>query len=174
MNIIALQQYVTKLKEIKRKGWLLRGLDNVESVADHSYGVCFLTMILADKLKLNTEKCLKLALVHDLVETISTDITPHDNITQKEKNKLEKKAIQKISKECDAEFLIELFDEYEENITMESQLVKDVDKLEMAFQAKHYQEKNTNKDLDEFFTYVDKKIKLKEVRELFDELNEKD
>ena len=40
-------------------------------------------------------------------------------------------------------------------------------------EAKHYQEKNPDKDLSEFFNYVDKKIKLKEIKKLFDELNEK-
>jgi len=37
-----------------------------ESIAEHSFGVSVLTMILADKLKIDMVKCLKIALIHDL------------------------------------------------------------------------------------------------------------
>jgi len=55
---------------------------NTETVAEHSYFVAFYTMLLADKVYgINTELALKLALVHDIEETISGDL-PH-NVKEK-------------------------------------------------------------------------------------------
>ena len=37
-----------KLKSIKRKGWLRRGIENAESVADHTFMLAFLAMMVGD------------------------------------------------------------------------------------------------------------------------------
>ena len=39
--------------------------------------------------ELEKEKCIKIAIVHDLAECITGDITPYDGITPEEKHKLE-------------------------------------------------------------------------------------
>jgi len=39
------------LKNLPRTGWLLRGIKNPESVADHSYRTALLSMLLGDLLK---------------------------------------------------------------------------------------------------------------------------
>ncbi|WP_457743107.1 HD domain-containing protein, partial [Thermococcus sp.] len=67
------------LKRLPRTGWLLRGVPNPESIADHSFRVALITLFLADELKargveVNTEKALKIALLHDIGETRITDI----------------------------------------------------------------------------------------------------
>ena len=79
MDILKLYPYLSRLKILERKGWK-RYLDEVESVSDHSYAVSFLVMVMAEKLKLDVEKCLQLSLVHDLAESKTSDITPHDNL----------------------------------------------------------------------------------------------
>src|ERR1043165_840596 len=64
-----------RLKRLDRTGWTLRGLPNgTESVASHSFGVSITAMMLADEigkrgLKLDTERVLRMALLHDWAET---------------------------------------------------------------------------------------------------------
>ena len=104
-EIFTFQEYVLKLKTLKRKGWLLKKIPDAESVADHSFSTSVLVMIMAEKMKLDMEKCLKMSLVHDLAEAKIEDITPHDNISDEEKNMLEKKAIDEIIKETNINFI---------------------------------------------------------------------
>ena len=40
----------TSLKRMPRSGWLMRGVPHVESVAEHSFGVAFVALALADAL----------------------------------------------------------------------------------------------------------------------------
>ena len=46
--IVLWQFYMNKKKTIRRTGWLLSGLDDVESVADHSHRVALLAMLIQD------------------------------------------------------------------------------------------------------------------------------
>jgi len=167
---LKLHEYVLKLKQLKRKGWELRGIPNVESVADHSYSVIFLAMVMAERLQLNVEKCLKLAVVHDLAESVTKDITPHDNVSDDEKLKLEEQAIKKIVDETGFTFIQELAEEYNENNTKEANLVRDMDKIEMIIQANDYMKKYPNKNLNEFYDYVKDRLELEESKVLFKEI----
>jgi len=80
-------QNVLELKNIPRQGWKEKlGINNPESVADHSYSTTVMSMILSDLEGLNSEKIIKMALLHDLAESIIGDIIP-DNIAKNEKVK---------------------------------------------------------------------------------------
>lgn len=165
-DLIKLHKYVLKLKSLKRAGWINHNISNSESVSDHSFSTSFLVMIMAEKLNLNVEKCLKLALIHDLAESIINDITPHEKISQIEKLTLEEKAIKKIATETGFEFLIDLTNEYNQNKSKESILVHDMDKMDMLLQALEYENKQ-KKDLSEFFTYTKERLQLIESKELY-------
>ena len=79
-------QKVLELKNVPRRGWKEKlGIDNPESVADHSYSTTVISMILSDMEGLNSEKIIRMALLHDLAESIIGDITP-DHITKSEKS----------------------------------------------------------------------------------------
>ena len=78
---MALLTELNRLKAVPRIGWLLRGVRDVESVADHSYGVALIAMILADRAKargmaVDVERVLRMALLHDLTEARTGDL-PH-------------------------------------------------------------------------------------------------
>ena len=45
---------------------------------------------------LDTDKCIKMALVHDIAESIVGDITPHCGISKDEKHRLESEAMEQI------------------------------------------------------------------------------
>ena len=60
-------QKVLLLKTIPRQGWKEKlEINHPESVADHSYTVSTMSMVLSDLEGLNTEKIMKMAHIHDL------------------------------------------------------------------------------------------------------------
>ena len=78
-EVLALLDEMIRLKAVPRTGWLLRGVRDVESVADHSFGVAFIAMLLADRaqaagLEVSVEKVLRMALLHDLTEARTGDL----------------------------------------------------------------------------------------------------
>lgn len=160
-----------KLKELPRSGWVNKKIKNPETVASHSYGVALLTLLFAPT-NLDKEKCLKMAIIHDLQEAIVGDITPYDDITAEEKSQIETQAVQRIEEQIQIEGLKEIFAEYEANKTPEARFVKDMDKLDAVLQAKYYDDNKRakNKIFNEFYNYAnlhtnkDEKI----VSQLFD------
>jgi putative hydrolase of HD superfamily len=45
-----------RLKRIPRTGWVMHGVASAESVADHSFGVAFISLILAEMLNRPLDK----------------------------------------------------------------------------------------------------------------------
>ena len=92
-----------------------------------------------------------------------------DNISKEEKHKLEEKAMKEICEMVPKEISEEIFslwNEYEEAKSKEAIIVKDLDKMEMLFQAYHY-EIDQNKDLSEFFESTKNKIQNEQMKEWF-------
>ncbi|XP_034902764.1 uncharacterized protein [Populus alba] len=106
-----------RLKTTKRKGWINHGIKGPESIADHMYRMSLMALIVGDLPGVNRERCIKIAIVHDIAE---------------------------------AEEIKELWAEYENNASLEANIVKDFDKVEMILQALEY-EMEHGKVLDEFF-----------------------
>jgi len=74
------------LKRIPRQGWIDKlSLNNPESVADHSYSMAVMSMVISDLGNYDSEKILKMVLLHDLSESYIGDYTP-DQISKEEKN----------------------------------------------------------------------------------------
>ena len=156
-------QKVLMLKTIPRQGWKEKlQIDHPESVADHSYSVSTMSMLLSDLEGLNTEKIIRMALLHDLAESIIGDITPN-KLTNNEKMFKETQAMKKILKNLPDKIIaqyLEIWDDYQNNSSQEANLLHDIDKLEMAFQAKFYQENGVTKEkLLTFFNTANTKIK---------------
>lgn len=117
------------LKTTPRTGWVNHGVDKPESIADHMYRMSLMAMVAAKEMPhLDQNKCVKLALIHDLAEAIVGDITPHDLVTKEEKAKMESDAMGKIRNvlgnalggaEVEA-----LWHEYEDGQTDEAKLLK--------------------------------------------------
>ncbi len=84
-GFLALAQLISTLKTVPRTGWLDRGVapETVESVADHSFGVALLAWAAAVERRaqgapLDPSRVLALALLHDLPEAHTGDMTPYD------------------------------------------------------------------------------------------------
>src|SRR5438270_6211472 len=134
-------QHVLHLKHVKRAGWISRAkISNPESVADHSYAVCAISMALSDMLGLNTERVMKMAILHDLPESIIGDFMPGE-VTKKKKRAEEKNAIETILRwipPCLRSDYEGIWLEYLLNKTDNARLVHDVDKFEMVLKARQY------------------------------------
>ena len=79
-----LLQEALLLKELDRSGWKRVGVENPESVAAHTWGMCWLILVLAPH-EIDQLRALKLAIIHDLAEARVGDITPHDGVSKAEK-----------------------------------------------------------------------------------------
>ena len=86
------------LKKISRQGWIDKvSLKNPESVADHSYSMAIMGMVISDLENYNSEKIIKMILLHDLSESKIGDYTP-SQVNKEKKNKLENDAFNEITK----------------------------------------------------------------------------
>ena len=159
------------LKKIQRKGWIDKlSIMNSESVADHSYSMAIMGMIISDLENYNSEKIIKMILLHDLAESEIGDYTPGE-IPIEKKNELENKAFLKILENLPDSIksqYLSIWKEYQENNSSESQMVHQLDKLEMALQAKTYQTDGHSKEkLESFFESAKNDIINPKLKELF-------
>jgi len=164
----------TNLKNIPRKGWTTKlGISSPESVADHTFSMSTMAMVLSDLQKLDTEKVLKMSLLHDIAESITGDLTPED-ISKNEKIKLENKTIDKILGNLPSDLAknyLTIWNEYNENISDEAKLVHEVDKLEMVIQALSYANDGIEKEkLEPFVNSAKSQINSKQLKEILDKL----
>ena len=178
MDLIEFAERVRGLKNIKRKGWAVLGVKGEhESVADHSFMLAILVYIYSRKMGLDTDKAIRMALLHDLCEVYTKDIVTRlreedQEMSNKEKKALEREGMEElisglprgISKEMRS-----LWEEFEGRESPEAKLVKDLDSLEMIIQASYHRKRNDG-DLQEFFDVADREIKTPEIREAFEKM----
>lgn len=172
------------LKTTPRTGWIRQKAGpRIESVADHSWRISLMAMVASSSASASasttssdsydTNKCIKIAMVHDLAEATVGDITPHCGVSDVTKHDLELEAITSMTSQLAMGFgasasssssttstatsavgaeILELWKEYEAGDTPEAKLVKDMDKLEMILQALEYETDGKNEEsLDGFF-----------------------
>lgn len=153
-NLVSFFRIVCNLKKIKRSGWIHKSkITSPESVADHSYVMCMMSMVLAEIMNLDSGHIMKMVNIHDLAESLVGDHMP-DKISSEEKQLQEDKAIKKIILKLPSSLQKKYFDiwnEYNDNITISAKFVHNMDKLEMALQAKEYQFEGYSKDSLEVF-----------------------
>jgi putative hydrolase of HD superfamily len=142
LNLVSFFRIVCNLKTIKRSGWIHKSkITSPESVADHSYSMCMMSMILAEIMNLDSGYIMKMVIIHDLAESMVGDHMP-DNISTEEKHLLEDKAMKKIISKLPNSLrknYLCIWNEYNNNITVNAKFVHNMDKLEMALQAKEYE-----------------------------------
>ncbi|VCX40723.1 unnamed protein product [Gulo gulo] len=87
-NLLRFLRLVGQLKRVPRTGWVYRNVEKPESVSDHMYRMAVMALVTKDE-HLNKDRCVRLALVHDMAECIVGDIAPADNIPKEEKHRRE-------------------------------------------------------------------------------------
>lgn len=172
--------YVERLKIEKREGWRRFGISHGESIADHMYRMSLITMLAPPALasRLDIPRCTKMALVHDMAEGLVGDLTPVDGVPKPEKNRREAATMDWIATSLlgkvhggqAGQDIRDVWQEYEDSKTLESQFVHDVDKIELILQMVEYERANgCAVDLSEF-SWVARKICLDEMKEWAQEI----
>ena len=147
---------VFKLKNLLRRGWILRELPNrTESDAEHCYSMIMLALEIMSKndLKLDQLKVLKMIAYHELGEIDAGDLTIVDNVPKDVKYQNEYAGVKRIAEEYEMPEILELWLEFEENKTPEAQFVKKLDKFDCVLQSKIYSEKYNKPELFEEFKF---------------------
>jgi putative hydrolase of HD superfamily len=158
------------LKRMPRTGWGIRGVPHVESVADHSFGVAFVALALADTLndeadggpgqeRIDLEKVMVMALLHDLAEVRLTDLPSSavQLLPEGVKSRAEARAVGDLLAPLSAMARwTALWQEFEDQSSPEGQLVRDADKLEMMVQCLRYEQAGS-RGLDEFWQAMDRR-----------------
>ena len=170
-NLIKFFLHIENLKTVKRKGWIIKSkVKEVESVAEHSYAATSIAMIISDLVGLNTEKVMKMMLIHDLPEGIIGDLVPGENAN---KDMDEEEAIRSILGSLPDKMQIdytEIWNEFKMNKTKESQLVHEIDKLELIIQLSLYRDRMSKEAFNEFLQSSEKIIEFDLNRELLNEI----
>ncbi len=143
-NFLKLSKLVGKAKKIRRIGWRKKAeISNGETIAEHMYRLAVLSMIISDLRNLDTEKILRMSLLHDLGEVITGDLTPDEKIEAGIQNtlRLEESGLKQVFNEIPTElrdYYITIWKEIHLQETNEARLMKSLDKFEMAIQALEY------------------------------------
>lgn len=161
---------VGKLKRKFRKGWLIHGIKNSESTAEHIFRMTIIAWVLGKNKKLNMEKVIKIALTHDLCEVYAPDMTPYDPLLPKDrkkameilkkwpkftpslkikkyknKYKIELLALKRLVSKLPLHLrkeILNLWLEFEKGLSKEGRFVKQVDKVENLLQGLEYWKKH--------------------------------
>ncbi len=166
---------IRTLKRIPRSGWLHAGvsLADVESVADHTFGVALLSMIMAQTLhdkgvKVDASKALKMAVLHDLSESLTFDISKrYLDFIGKEGKRIKRLLEQAANRKLLSDFApslkgeaTELLREHERGKTVEARVVTAADRLDLLMQLNDYRLKGYRSAiLDEMEEKVTAEIK---------------
>lgn len=139
-HILAFYKLAEKLKATTRHSWLSDS-NRQESVAEHSWMMGLLALILAPQLehKLDLQKVLEMIILHDLAEAVTTDIPVWEGLKNKAtKFAAEKQAIEGMLGVLEDEKLIAhllaIWEEYEQRQSLEALFVKAIDTLDVVTQ----------------------------------------
>ena len=172
-SLIRFFRSVGSLKKTVRTGWLRAGITNPESVAEHTLRSTFIAMCIGDLKGLNTEKLMKMMLLHDLQEALTGDYDTHAKqaFEENELRAIEVEAIQQVlsllPKRLKSNYF-PLWKEFHDKTTLEAKIARQVDKLEMLLQALEYEKEGYNgKRLQAFWNYSRDQLGDPDLKSLF-------
>lgn len=188
-----------QLKDERRTGWQLRGVSEPESVAAHSWGVAYLCMVFADRAtadfaargrELDPDRAVRLAVVHDLAEAQTGDIPTRADTTAQtpapeQTHTAEKTAMDTLTGPL-PDAVRRSWDDYERRESPEAVFVKEMDLVEMCFQALVYEREDRYDPLegdpdafqeydalDEFFATAEPRFQTTLGHELFEQIQDR-
>ncbi len=171
-SLISLVEFFKKsgqLKKVSRSGWVRIGIKSPESVADHTFRTALLCMIFSSLEGLDELKMLRMALIHDLPEVITGDLTPSEKAKVDKNNEEDamKSLLSLLPKEVRGKH-IQAWHEYVSNETAEAMAVRQLEKLEMALQAREYEDAGVAKEsLKVFVESAEESILSSAIRALY-------
>ncbi len=164
------------LDRVPRMGFVLRGVSDPESIAEHCWHVVFLVWVLAPRIpEIDAARALEIAIVHDLAEVRVGDLPRPASryFPEGAKESAERAATEEILAPLPTSAR-ELYDEYRAGKSPEARLVKACDKLQLMLKVSVYQNWGTG-NLDKFWrnpaNFNDGGFDV--VREMFEELKKR-
>lgn len=128
------------LKKVPRAGWFIAGVDRPESVAEHSFRVAVVGIMLATMQGADAGRTALLCLLHDSPETRIGDVP---SVGRAYVHTVKAEAVSNHQTAAMPDALSSIFQglvqEYEAGETTEAQLAHDADKIEMLLQAREYE-----------------------------------
>ena len=158
-ELLDLLLQANRLKTTPRTGWAVRGVPDFESVADHSYGVAFTALLLADLVpgEFDRGKLLTMAVLHDLPESVTGDLSLGGSrlLPAGAKAQMEAGAMDELlgHHQFGAGWRA-TWDEFEALASPEARLVRDADRVDLLVQALVYERSIGTVQLDEFWTFA--------------------
>jgi putative hydrolases of HD superfamily len=129
------------LKRFPRTGWLLVGVPDPESVAEHSFRASVIASVIAVMEGADPQRAAFLALWHDSQETRTTDL-PHlarGYVTAAANEQVTADQVRPLPAAI-ADVVSRAVAEYENAETLEARCARDADKLECLLQAREYED----------------------------------
>ncbi len=138
-------------------GWLESGIDlnEAEDVAQHTFETSTIALVILDSTeqKLDDEKTLRMALIHDWAESVTGDLSKEmtEQIGTQAKKEIEEKALEALLEHVSQirrrNEYSEILKEYNRGKTLEAKLVKAADKISILMEANKIAkpEKNSEK-----------------------------
>lgn len=174
LNIINFIEEVEKLKSVVRTAWTSSG--RKESTAEHSWRLALFACVIAQYLpELNISKVIIMSLIHDIGEIYEGDISAALEPDKDEKYNTEYQAAHAVFtllSKPQAKNMMDIWVEYNDNLTPEAKLVKALDKAETIIQ---HNQGNNPKDFNYEFNleygknYFEYNDILKQLRVIIDE-----
>ncbi|KAH6714415.1 hypothetical protein BKA61DRAFT_643367 [Leptodontidium sp. MPI-SDFR-AT-0119] len=153
-----------RLETAKREGWRRYAIPHGESISDHMYRMSLITMFAPQSILENQ---------YPTLHEDGPHITPMDGVTKHEKNRREEATMDyftssllgKVNGGITGKDIYDIWREYEDGETLESEFIQDVDKIELVLQMVDYERVHEHKlDLGDF-SWVSSRIVLPEVKE---------
>ena len=145
------------LERLPRMGFLMQGVTDPESVAAHCFGVALTAMLMADATPgtIDTERVLRMALMHEVSEARVTDL-PYRTlryISPQSKSMAERAAAHDLLDPLDGDY-VSLWEEFEAAETLEARIVRAADKIQMMAKVLRYEQEGRG-DLSDFWLNTD-------------------
>jgi putative hydrolase of HD superfamily len=141
-EIIALLEFIKRAEKLKTelRHSYTSNKDRQESVADHSWMLALMAILMFDyvDLKVDKLKVIKMLIIHDLAEAITGDVPAFEiSARNKDKYPAELASMKKLTKGLPkklADEILSLWDEHEKKTTDEAKLAQCIDKSEALIQ----------------------------------------
>lgn len=140
-GMLAFLRDAERLKTVRRSGWTSEGKQ--ESVAEHSWRLCLMAMVLygSDE-RVDLGRLLRICVVHDLGEAIGGDIPAPEqgDVSKAAEERADLLLLLDPLPAAGRAEILALWDDYEAGGSLEARLAKGLDKLETILQ--HTQGRN--------------------------------